>query len=336
MLLTKRMVARFLREAQHVAQLDHPNIIPVLGTDETAPLPFIVYHYCHGPTLAQWLSQQRDAVPCRQAVQIVVLLAEAIHHAHQRGILHRDLKPSNILLELTSNTEHRQGFVDGPGLTIPRITDFGISKVFNEDNSDAQMRGETAQNLTTLGMIVGTIQYMAPEQIRGEQGNVGWHSDVYSLGVILYELLTRRRPFAGDTSAEVLIQMSADAPPLRRLRSNASRDLEAIVARALNQKIGDRYASALELAEDLHRYLEGRNVKARPQSTWSRWQRWAIRQPVVAALSGLCCLLVVAASVMGVSNFRQIQTALAATASANRSLTSANELARRRKTRRPN
>ena len=328
MLLTKRMVARFLREAQHVAQLDHPNIIPVLGTDETAPLPFIVYHYCHGPTLAQWLSQQREAVPCKQAVHIVLLLAEAIHHAHQRGILHRDLKPSNILLELAAGTEQRQGFQDGLAITIPRITDFGISKIFNDDRTDTAAQAATAQSLTTLGVIVGTLQYMAPEQIRGEQANVGWHSDVYSLGVILYELLTRQRPYDGDSSAELLNQMSADAPRLRRLRSDASRDLEAIVARALNQKIEDRYGSALELAEDLHRYLEGKNVKARPQSTWSRWQRWAIRQPVVAALSGLCCLLLVTASVMAVSYFRQIQAALAATATANRSLTSANELAR--------
>lgn len=333
MLLTKRMVARFLREAQHVAQLDHPNIIPVLGTDETAPLPFIVYHYCHGPTLAQWLSQQRDAVPCQQAVHIVVLLAEAIHHAHQRGVLHRDLKPSNILLELATTTEQRQGFQDGEAITIPRITDFGISKIFNEDSGDATTQGPTAQSastqgMTTLGAIVGTLQYMAPEQIRGEHGNVGWHSDVYSLGVILYELLTRRRPYAGDTSAELLNQMNADAPRLRRLRSDASRDLEAIVARTLNQRIEDRYGSALELADDLHRYLDGRNVKARPQSTWSRWRRWSIRQPVVAALSGLCCLLLVVASVMAVSYFRQIQASLAATAAANHELTFANEQAR--------
>ncbi len=122
------MVARFLREAQHVAQLDHPNIIPVLATDETAPLPFIVYHYCHGPTLAQWLSQQREPITCQQAVRIVALLAEAIHHAHQRGILHRDLKPSNILLETATASEHRHGFQDQRVVTIPRITDFGIPK----------------------------------------------------------------------------------------------------------------------------------------------------------------------------------------------------------------
>ena len=316
-LLTKRMVARFLREAQHVAQLNHPNIIPVLGTDETATLPFIVYHYCHGSTLAQWLSRHTTYVPCRQAVQIVLLLAEAIHHAHQRGILHRDLKPSNILLEVADTADNRHGFTDQQTNKIPRITDFGISKVFDENSANA----------STLGVIVGTVQYMAPEQILGQSSDVGWHSDVYSLGVILYELLTHKRPFTGETAAQVLVQMSAEEPRLRKTRPDASRDLEAIVQRALSIRIEERYSSALELAEDLRCFLEGLNVKARPQSAWSRVQRWAIRQPLVATLSVLCFALLVAASIMAVSYFRQIRTSLLATAAANRELTSANSQA---------
>jgi WD40 repeat protein/tetratricopeptide (TPR) repeat protein/tRNA A-37 threonylcarbamoyl transferase component Bud32 len=256
---------RFLVEAEMAARLRHPNMVSIYEVGEHEGRLFLALEYVDGGTLADTL--RGPPRPAGEAAALIAQLAVAMQHAHQLGIIHRDLKPANILLQ---NDESR----------VPKITDFGLARPI-----------QAAAHLTAAGLVVGTPAYMAPEQTQSS-GQVGLAGDVYSLGAILYELLTGRPPFVGATSLEILRQVQ-DAEPESpsRLRAGLPRDLVTICLRCLEKQPERRYPSAGALAEDLHRFLEGRPIAARPVSELERVWKWAHRRP---ALAGLLAALVLA------------------------------------------
>ncbi len=293
-LLTKGTVNRLMREALNAAKLDHPNIIPVLETDDSMGVPSIVYHYCDGPTLSQWRKNHQGSISAKIIATIGLHLAEAVQHAHSRGILHRDLKPSNILLEACPR-ESIHGFQDNDAAWVPRITDFGISKAIDVQESE-----------TLTGALMGTPEYMSPEQLACRNRDVGTHSDVYSLGVMLYELTTGNRPYHGRVSTELLMQIQKNEPAtVRKIRDDIPKDLEAIILHCLSYDERQRYSSAAALAEDLRSFLDNRPVVARPPTRLGQWYRWAKRQPLTATLILCCMVLLTTAALLGWSHFRQ-------------------------------
>jgi WD40 repeat protein len=274
-LLTPGSRQRFLREARAAAVLQHPNLVPVYETGELGLVTYLASRYCEGPTLAAWLKQRSDPVPWRTAARLVEILAQAVSHAHGLGILHRDLKPSNVLLEGRSRSpEDAEAGPAGDLPFLPQITDFGLAKLTGEE--------ETA---TLSGALVGTPRYMAPEQAECRGRAIGPATDVYALGVILYEVLLGRPPFIGETHLATLQQVT-EAEPVspQQLRSEVPADLEAICLKCLEKDPAQRYASAAALAEDLHRLLAGEPTRARPVGRLRRVGKWARRRPAAAAL----------------------------------------------------
>jgi tetratricopeptide (TPR) repeat protein len=260
---------RFLSEARAAATLDHPGIVPIHEIGRSGPVSFILSGYCPGPTLANWLAARTCPIPVRKTVQIVVDLADAVHHAHTRGVLHRDLKPSNVLLDVETN----------PLAPSPRLTDFGLAKRLEHDHE------------TQDGTLLGTPAYMSPELAAGRFKDIGVPSDVYSLGVILFEMLCGRPPFVRDGDAELLQDIRDREPPSpRSLRDDIPLDLQSICLKCLRKEPEARYGSVRELAADLRRFLAGESVLARPLGFPMRSVRWCLRRPLAAALVGLVCL----------------------------------------------
>jgi eukaryotic-like serine/threonine-protein kinase len=297
--LTPELRARFRHEAMAAAGLDHPNIVPVYEAGEEGPVCFIASAYCPGITLAAWLRQRQRPVPYHKAASLVATLAEAVEHAHRRGVLHRDLKPSNVLLELSGGaTEEGEGDCED---LVPRITDFGLAKLM-DDGSGAN----ASVNPTQMGVLLGTPSYMAPEQADGKPGAVGPAADIYSLGVILYEVLTGRPPFQEDSVLQTLVLVRTQDPlPPSRLRGRLPRDLETICLKCLHKQPQSRYATAEALAEDLRRFLAVEPIRARPTPPWERALKWARRRPALAALGGTTALAVITlAIVIGLANVR--------------------------------
>jgi serine/threonine-protein kinase len=267
---------RFRHEAEAVAQLQHPNIVQVYEIGEQDGLPFFSLEFVPGGNLAEQLRGKPQ--PPRAAAGTAETLARAVHAAHQRDIIHRDLKPANVLL-----TE------DG----TPKIADFGLAKrVQGDSGREAGLPAEppATGGLTGTGVVVGTPSYMAPEQAEGKK-EVGTAADVYALGAILYECLTGRPPFLGETSLDTLQQVLSQEPvPPRQLQPKVPRDLETVCLKCLQKEPGQRYASALDLADDLARFLAGQPIRARPVSPWLRLGKWARRRPAVAALVAVSIL----------------------------------------------
>ncbi len=275
-LLTPQMRERFLREARAAAALDHPNILPVFEAGEADNLCYITSAYCRGPSLSAWLKQRNEPVPFRTAAWLIAELASGVEHAHSRGVLHRDLKPPNVLLEPARDHESQQPEPRDFGF-VPRISDFGLAR-FQSDDGEA----------TRSNVVMGTPSYMAPEQALGRSHDVGPAADTYALGAILYELLTGRPPFTGDSELETLQRVRREEPvPPMSLRPRTPRDLETICLKCLDKEPHRRFASAGALADDLRLYLAGRPIRARAIGPLAKAARWCRRNPVVATLSGV-------------------------------------------------
>jgi WD40 repeat protein len=263
---------RFRAEALAVARLSHPNIVQIFEAGEADGLPYFSQEYVEGGTLAAHL----DGTPVapRRAAELCDLLARAVQFAHERGVVHRDLKPANVLLT-----------ADG----APKIADFGLAKCLKDDAAIGPPTTET-------GLAVGTPRYMAPEQLTpsasGSKPPIGPACDVYALGAILYELLTGRPLYTGDTPLDVMVRVLHEDPrPPRACRPGVPRDLETICLKCLAKEPGRRYATAGDLAEDLHRFLVGEPIRARPPSVLYRSDRF-VRQH--KALVGAAAAIAVA------------------------------------------
>ena len=280
LLLSAEARKRLIREAQAAAEFDHPNLVPVYETGEFGPLFYIATAFCPGQTLGQWLEKQAFPVPVRQAARLVAIVAEAVQHAHDRGVLHRDLKPNNIILQPVRDDplaeEPPVGSCQLRGeYYIPRVVDFGLAKLME--------RGEPSD--TRTWQILGTPKYMAPEQALAKHRDLGPAADVYALGAILYELLTGCAPYDGATDVEVLRQVvDGQLNPPRQIRQDIPRDLEAICLKAMEKNPGRRYRTAIDLADDLRRFLDGKPTIARPVNWLGRMARWARRNDQLVAL----------------------------------------------------
>lgn len=270
---------RLLREATAAAAFDHPNLVPVYETGEIGPVCFIATVFCPGQTLAEWLDRQAFPVPIRQAARLVAQLAEAVQHAHDRGVLHRDLKPNNVILQDAkadvNSPEAPPGACPLRGdYFTPRIVDFGLAKLAD------QGPGETATR-----QVLGTPKYMAPEQAQARHEDVGPEADVYALGGILYELLTGRAPYEGPTDVEVLRQcIEGNLTPPGKLRKDIPRDLEAICLKSMSRSPARRYRTAIDFADDLRRFLDGLPTLARPLNALGRASRTLRRNDQLFAL----------------------------------------------------
>jgi eukaryotic-like serine/threonine-protein kinase len=229
-------VARFQSEAEMAARLEHPNIVPLYEVGQFDGQPYFSMKWIAGTTLAKRLAD--GPLPPREAAEILAPICRAVHFAHTQGVLHRDLKPSNILIDEANR---------------PHVTDFGLAKRLADDGT-----------LTHSGAVVGTPSYMAPEQAGGQRGEIGPASDIYSLGAILYQMLTGRPPFQAASPVDTVLMVLEQEPlPPRVVNAKADRDLEMISLKAIQKPIGLRYASAAAMADDLESYLAGEPVSAR-------------------------------------------------------------------------
>ena len=271
---------RFLRESQALARLNHPSIVRVLDSGSCDGSAWQVTEYVDGPRLSDFRREHGDALPAVVAARILSQLADGVQHAHDQGVLHRDIKPDNILMEQLSV---RSEVDDTAPQMIPRLTDFGLARLVDEDTT-----------ISRSGLLIGTPMYMAPEQLKGQPARQGPWTDIYSLGVVLYELLNGTIPFPEATSLHARVSV-AERPVdgFRKSTPGISRDIETICLKCLSHHPEERYATAALLRDDLLRFLDGRPTLARPLPIYERFSRWVQRNRSLAA-----SLAVVIASVL--------------------------------------
>ncbi len=294
-------LARFRAEAEAVARLHHPNIVQIYDIGEQDGCPYFSMEFVNGPSLAEELKGMPQ--PARSAAGLIETLARAIHTAHQKGIIHRDLKPANILLGtaewLTANDrsslpldpESSDLYSNGDLASyFPKISDFGLAKQL-----------DIGEGQTATGAILGTPSYMAPERANSQRREVSPAEDIYSLGAILYELLTGRPPFKASTPLDTLRQVLAEEPvPLSRYHLKVPADLNTICMKCLQKAPHKRYASALALAEDLERFLARQPIRARRTPLLERAWLWCWRNPMAACLGGLIVTAAIGAALAAV------------------------------------
>jgi serine/threonine protein kinase len=266
-----RQLDRFLREARSAARLQHQHIVPLFEAGRDGDRPYLASAFIRGRTLEAELAA--GPFEPRRAAELVRRLAEALAYAHRQGVVHRDVKPANVLVD-------EQG--------EPHLTDFGLAA-----------RREGAERLTQDGAVLGTPVYLSPEQAGGRAGAACPASDQYSLGVVLYELLTGQPPFAGPTELLIFHHLNTDPPSPRKANRAVPRDLETVCLKCLAKAPERRYAGCQELADDLRRWLEGEPIRARRPSLRERLAKWRRRRPAAAALAGAGLALLLAAAALG-------------------------------------
>jgi eukaryotic-like serine/threonine-protein kinase len=269
---------RLHAEAAAVARLKHPNIVAIHEAGELDGQPFFSMDFVEGETLAAII--RRGSIPIKRAARYVATVAGAIHYAHSQGVLHRDIKPSNVMIDASDQ---------------PRVTDFGLAKHLGSSIIDATFDSD----LTQTGQVLGSPAYMPPEQALGRSQEMGAPSDVYSLGALLYEVLTGRPPFQGETPHAIIDQVKSVEPVSpRQLNGSIPKDLNTICLKCLEKQPSRRYSTAGEMAGDLERFLRGEPVQARPITALGKTWRWALRRPMVAVSSSVSIILLIAVAVV--------------------------------------
>jgi serine/threonine protein kinase/ribosomal protein S27E len=257
---------QFFREARSAAQLRHPNIVPVFEVGKEGETIFIVCAFVRGVSLADLLTGQKPEL--KEACTVLRTIAEALHHAHEHGVIHRDLKPSNVMLD-QANT--------------PYLMDFGLAK-----------RDVNEITMTVDGQILGTPAYMSPEQAMGHAHWTDRRTDIYSLGVVMFELLTGEKPFQGNAQMQVQKRLNEDAPDPRTLNRHIPRDLATICVKCMERDPNRRYNNCQLIVDEFDRYFNGLPIVARPVSRTERLVRWCKRKPALAAAAALTAILAIA------------------------------------------
>ncbi|MCI0533938.1 MAG: serine/threonine protein kinase, partial [Verrucomicrobiales bacterium] len=283
-LASPEFVRRFRAEASTAGGLQHPNIVHMYEVGMQQGEHYLVMDYVEGHSLACLIKTQ--PLPSRRAATYLNTIAEAIEYAHQRGILHHDLKPSNVLIDRDDQ---------------PRVADFGLAKRFEVPpsiGSGAPQAGTPSLDLTITGQVLGSPNYIPPEQAAGDRGRVSRRSDVYSLGAMLYHLLTGRPPFMAESLTDTLQQVLSTEPiPPRLLNPAVPADLETICLKCLEKEPSKRYPTAQELGDELRRFLKDEPIRARPVSLAEKAWRWCGRKPVLASLSAATLLLLLTVAI---------------------------------------
>lgn len=290
------LIDRFVRE-MHSGSLDHPNILTVLQAGTDNHVPYLVMPLCEGTDLGNWLARRNQddkALPTELVLHWVIQITKAVDYAHKRGVLHRDLKPSNIMLDQSTGSTN-------PYDWVPRLTDFGLAKALTSEDKGS--------SLTKQGDILGTPEYMSPEQLAGDVNNIGVATDVHGLGTILHELVYGVSPYGGHDRTNTLFKVINLAPQYpTTMKRRVPPDLRAVIEKCLEKKPEDRFQSASELLEELEKVRDGKPTRTRPLTWLGHGLRWGWRHPIGALAAGIIAVLL---AILGIGIVKYQLTSLA-------------------------